>query len=91
MSTHPPRPLRNLDATFGWWLDQGGGVDRRCNARIYLDSERGACVGGHRAFRMPTTMGCASGSGYDSWYYMDDFAMAISEAALPQYLDAPAP
>ena len=50
-----------------------------------------AHVGGHRAFRMPTTMGRASGSGYDSWYYMDDFAMAISEAALPQYSDAPTP
>jgi len=48
-------------------------------------------VGGHRTFRMPTTMGRANGSGYDSWYYMDDFAMAVSEAALPQYFDAPAP
>lgn len=44
-------------------------------------------VGGHRTFRMPSTMGRASGSGYDSWYYMDDFAMARSEAGLPIYSD----
>lgn len=42
-------------------------------------------VGGHRTFRMPTTMGRASGSGYDSWYYLDDFAMATAESALPVY------
>ena len=44
-----------------------------------------AHVGGHRTFRMPSTMGRASGSGYDSWYYMDDFAMARSESGLPIY------
>ena len=49
-----------------------------------------AHIGGRRAFRMPTTMGRASGVGYPSWYYLDDFAMARSEAALPQYLDLPA-
>jgi len=37
-------------------------------------------VGGHRVFRMPTTM-----DGYDSWMYLDDFAMATSEADLPVY------
>ena len=46
-----------------------------------------AHVGGHRTFRMPSTMGRASGSGYDSWYYLDDFAMARSEAGLPVYGD----
>lgn len=48
-----------------------------------------AHVGGHRTFRMPSTMGRASvGPGqqnYDTWIYMDDFAMATTEAALPQY------
>ena len=37
--------------------------------------------GGHQAFRMPTTVN----PNYDWWIYMDDFAMATSEAALPQY------
>jgi PKD repeat protein len=37
-------------------------------------------VGGHRVFRMPTTMDHA-----DSWMYLDDFAMATSEADLPVY------
>jgi hypothetical protein len=36
--------------------------------------------GGHSILRMPTTV-----NEYDSWTYMDDFAMATSEAALPQY------
>jgi hypothetical protein len=35
---------------------------------------------GHSILRMPTTV-----NDYDSWTYMDDFAMATSEAALPQY------
>jgi hypothetical protein len=44
-------------------------------------------VGGHRVLRMPTTIGSATASRglYDSWIYMDDFAMARSEAGLPQY------
>jgi len=43
-------------------------------------------VGGHRTFRMPSTIGRASGSSnYDAWIYMDDFAMARSEAGLPLY------
>ncbi|MCU7806740.1 MAG: PKD domain-containing protein [Candidatus Thiodiazotropha sp. (ex Semelilucina semeliformis)] len=37
-------------------------------------------VGGHRVFRMPTTM-----DDHDSWMYIDDFAMATSEADLPVY------
>jgi PKD repeat protein len=37
-------------------------------------------IGGHRMFRMPTTM-----DAYDSWLYLDDFAMATSEADLPVY------
>ena len=37
-------------------------------------------VGGHRMFRMPTTV-----DDHDSWIYMDDFAMATTEADLPVY------
>lgn len=42
-------------------------------------------VGGHRTFRMPSTIGRASGTSYDAWIYMDDFAMARSEGGLPTY------
>jgi hypothetical protein len=41
-------------------------------------------AGGHRVFRIPTTIGWTDGGG-DAWYYIDDFAMARSEAGLPQY------
>ncbi|MEW8027766.1 MAG: PKD domain-containing protein [Candidatus Thiodiazotropha sp.] len=37
-------------------------------------------VGGHRVFRIPTTM-----DDFDSWIYLDDFAMTASEADLPVY------
>jgi PKD repeat protein len=37
-------------------------------------------IGGHRVFRMPTTM-----DDFDSWLYVDDFAMATLEADLPVY------
>jgi hypothetical protein len=39
-------------------------------------------VGGHRVLRMPTTI-----NDVDSWIYLDDFAMATSEADLPVYSD----
>ncbi len=48
-------------------------------------------VGGHKTFRMPTTQGAHSSWGdraqnnKDSWIYLDDFAMASSEDALPKY------
>lgn len=44
-------------------------------------------IGGHRVLSMPTTIGNAIASRglYDSWIYLDDFAMARSEAGLPQY------
>ena len=42
-----------------------------------------AHVGGHKVLSMPTTMGSATG--WDSWVYLDDFAMAHSEAGLPVY------
>lgn len=37
-------------------------------------------IGGHRAIRIPTTL-----DSFDSWLYLDDFAMATSEEALPHY------
>ncbi|MES9969780.1 MAG: PKD domain-containing protein [Candidatus Thiodiazotropha sp.] len=37
-------------------------------------------VGGHRVFRMPTTV-----NDVDSWIYLDDFAMSTSEEDLPTY------
>lgn len=40
-----------------------------------------ARVGGHRTFRMPTTVN----PNYDWWIYMDDFVMAASENGLPTY------
>ncbi len=48
-------------------------------------------VGGHKVFCMPTTQGAHSSWGdrarnnMDCWLYMDDFAMATSEEALPKY------
>jgi hypothetical protein len=43
-------------------------------------------VGGHRVFRMPTTV-----SDNDYWNYMDDFAMATTEQDLPVYADDRSP
>jgi hypothetical protein len=37
-------------------------------------------IGGHRVFRIPTTV-----DDFDSWIYIDDFAMATAEEALPRY------
>ncbi len=50
--------------------------------------------GGHRVLRMPSTWGTANFSdntNYDAWLYMDDFAMATSESALPTYGSTPLP
>lgn len=45
--------------------------------------------GGHRVLRMPTTVGStpAKAEWYDSWLYIDDFAVASSEQDLPTYSD----
>jgi hypothetical protein len=43
---------------------------------------------GFRMFRMPTTFGATSatpGDWFDSWTYIDDFALASAEGALPVY------
>jgi hypothetical protein len=45
-------------------------------------------VGGYRTFRVPTTMGGwgeRAKDNKDCWIYVDDFAMASSEKALPEY------
>ena len=44
-------------------------------------------VGGHRAFRIPTTFNqCRKrNESCDFWIYLDDFVMANSELALPKY------
>ncbi|MCA9617652.1 MAG: hypothetical protein KC731_01435 [Myxococcales bacterium] len=43
-------------------------------------------VGGHRMLRMPTTMPAnATNGSEDAWLYLDDFAIAESEADLPSY------
>jgi hypothetical protein len=42
--------------------------------------------GGHGSLRFPTTIGSSTNTDlYDFWLYMDDFAMASSESALPIY------
>jgi len=41
-------------------------------------------AGGHRGFRIPTTIGWTDGAGA-VWYYIDDFAMASTEDSLPRY------
>lgn len=49
---------------------------------------------GFRMFRMPTTVGAttdAKGDWFDYWLYMDDFALATSEADLPTYGALPEP
>jgi len=51
----------------------------------WIDGQNGvtwnvADPSGHKIMRMPTTVG-----DFDSWYYMDDFAMATSENDLPVY------
>lgn len=46
----------------------------------------GFTAGGHRGFRMPTTIGWSNTSG-GAYYYVDDFAMASSEESLPNYDD----
>jgi len=51
---------------------------------------------GHRLFMMPTTIGGVNvmthpNESYDSITYMDDFAMARTEAALPTYGTTPPP
>jgi hypothetical protein len=73
------RPLGGSWTKVVEWID---GVTPGFTWKINADQ-----VGGHRTFRMPTTIGRAkkSAQNYDAWIYLDDFAMARSEAGLPQY------
>lgn len=72
------RPLGGAWTKIAEWID---GVTPGFTWKI-----NAANVGGHRVFRMPSTIGRASGSSnYDAWIYMDDFAIAASEAGLPVY------
>ena len=72
--------------TFEAWLKPLGG--RWTKVAEWIDGQTSNFswvipaqnVGGHRMFRMPTTIDDA-----DSWIYMDDFAMATTEEALPVY------
>ena len=70
----------------GAWLKVAewiGGVTPGFTWDIPADS-----VGGHRELRMPTTVGAFPGEEqYDYWLYMDDFAIATNEQALPVYSD----
>jgi len=63
----------------GEWLKVADWVDGQ-NALTWTVS----VPGGHRVLRMPTTIG-GGGEYFDSWLYMDDFAMAGSESDLPVY------
>ena len=51
--------------------------------------DEGETAGGHHAMRIPTTVGNGPGAYEDYWLYMDDWAMADSEADLPTYNDIP--
>ena len=69
-----------MDGERTEWIDGQGGLTWQIQP---------GDIGGHRVFRMPTTIGPAVVDAnhvpYDIWMYLDDFAMAASEAALPQY------
>jgi hypothetical protein len=73
------RPLGGPWAKVVEWID---GVTPGFSWKINANQ-----IGGHRTFRMPTTIGRARqlAQNYDAWIYLDDFAMARSEAGLPQY------
>jgi hypothetical protein len=62
----------------GQWVKVAEWIDGKTPNFVWNIAARD--IGGHRIFRMPTTM-----DKYDSWLYIDDFAMATSEASLPQY------
>lgn len=77
------RPLHGAWVKTTEWID---GVTERFVWQIMPEYQ-----GGHRVLRMPTTLGqfVEGRPNYDAWLYMDDFAMATGEDALPVYADAP--
>lgn len=70
------------------WLRPYGGSFRKVSEWIGGVTENftwsGFSAGGHSMMRMPSTIGWFD-DGSDYYYYMDDFAMAASEADLPVY------
>jgi len=70
--------------TFEAWLKPLGGewvkVAEWIDGRTPNFSWTVNSPGGHRVFRIPTTLDQG-----DSWIYLDDFTMATSESALPTY------
>mgnify|MGYP000036673414 CR=1 FL=1 len=62
------------------------GVTPDCEWKIPLEH-----VVGHKTVRMPTTLGSftpeRAKNSKDCWIYLDDFAIATSEDALPKYTD----
>lgn len=72
-----------------WLKPQGGSWTQVANWRHGVGglvwTIPAGSVGGHRALRMPTTVGGTDSQWYDTWVYMDDFVMATSEADLPVY------
>ncbi|MBC8868683.1 MAG: hypothetical protein H8E44_04670 [Planctomycetes bacterium] len=76
------KPLGGKSVKVTEWID---GVTKDFAWKIPAEK-----VGGYRVFRMPTTQGSfgeRAKDNMDSWIYMDDFAMASSEEALPKYPD----
>ncbi len=77
------RPLGGKTVKVAEWID---GVTPDFSWKIPPDK-----VGGHKVFCMPTTMGDHAEWGdraknnRDCWIYLDDFAMATSDDALPKY------
>lgn len=77
------RPLGGRTVKVAEWIDE---VTPDFSWQIPPDK-----VGGHKVFRMPTTLGADSSWGdraknnKDCWIYLDDFAMAEAEEALPTY------
>jgi hypothetical protein len=73
-------PMGGTPVKVAEWID---GVTKDFSWRIPADT-----VGGYRVFRLPTTIGAwgeRANDNKDCWIYMDDFAMASSEEALPEY------
>jgi len=79
------RPLGGKTVKVAEWID---GVTPHFSWKIPADK-----VGGHKAFRIPTTLGDHSEWGdraknnRDCWIYLDDFAVASAEESLPRYAD----
>lgn len=84
----------NLDTSvanrgkFQVWIMPMGGEWRKVSewiAGVTPNFTWTHAAGGHRVFRMPTTIGWSDTSLGGAYYYIDDFAMANSEDSLPVY------